>query len=175
MPAYTQLIPSSELSAGQAAAIRNEVINKLVQLAVSQLNVTADKLVVRDIRPATDLDFGTEDWYETTGTTTGAFETMTTGTMGDERFVGIYGVKDDPDAFGSVSQIRFNIGGGDRAFWTLQSLNEEDGFVGLSPAGVLISQNTPYTIARYVVRASRAAHLVLKGVVVEPRGRTVSP
>ena len=176
MPAtLTHLIPASELAQGQAGAIRNQVIEKMVAMASKEGNLAIDKLIVRDIRPAGDLDYGTEDWFENTGATTGTYETMTTGTSADGRWIGIYGIKDDSDTAGSCSMIKFNIGGADRVIWSLQSLNEDDGFVGISPAGVVIPQRTPYTISRYVIRASRAAHLVLKGVVVEARGLVVSP
>jgi len=173
-PAYTQLIPFAELAPGQAGAIRNEVIRSLIQQAISALKLAPGKLVVRDIRPAGDLDFGTEDWGETTGATTGAYETMSTGTMASDRFVGIYGIKDNSET-PSVSALRFTIGGGERVIWVLQDLNEEQGKVGFCPTAVIIPPVTTYTISRYVISATSTSVLVLKGVVVEPRGKVISP
>lgn len=172
-PAYTQLIPFSELSEGQAASIRNAVIQKLVSMATSQLAVPAEKLVVRDIRADSDMGYTYEDWRETTGATADAYETMDTGTMGDERWVGIYGVMVSGDM--SCSALKFNIGGADRTIWQLQCLKESDDFVGLCPSAAIIPPNTPYTISRYVRSASSTFHCVLRGVVVEPRGLVVSP
>ena len=172
--ALTHLIPFSELSPGQAAKIRNDVIQALVDKAVKELTKPAELFVVRDILPKTDLDFTNEDWYEVTGASSAAWETMSTGTMGDERYVGIYGVKADPDVF-TCSALKFNIGGTDRTIWLLQSLREQDDMVGFSSSAVVIPQNVTYTISRYVIYALSSAHLVLKGVVVEPRGKLISP
>jgi len=175
--ALMQLVPISELAPGQAAAIRNELVKRMIAEAVSKLNMTQDKLVVRDIRPLTgeDLDYTYEDWWETTGAADDAYETMTTGTIGDQRWVGIYGIKDDSEVGMSCTAIRFNIGGADRVIWNLQALNEDDGMVGICPSGIIIPQNAPYTISRYVRSRNAATHLVLKGFVVEPRGRVLSP
>ena len=168
-----QLIPFSELSLGQAAKIRNDIIQALVAKAVKELNKPPGLLVVRDILPKTDLDFTNEDWYESTGSSS-TWETMSTGTMGDERYVGIYGIKADPDAF-SCNAIKFNVGGADKAIWLLQSLREYDDMVGLCPSGIIIPQNIIYTISRYVLYTLSSSCLILKGVVVEPRGKVISP
>ena len=172
--ALTQLVPASELASGQAAGIRNEVVKFLLGLVSFELKLTADRLVVRDILAATDLDYSTEEWGEVTGTTTGAYETMTTGTVGTDRWIGIFGVKLAEGA-GACTALKFNVGGGDRAIWQLQSLNEEDGYVGFSPSPVILPQNQPYTISRYVKAISSPFFCVLKGVVVEPRGKLISP
>lgn len=172
--AQIHLIPLSELAPGQAGAIRNQIIRGMVQDAVSKLRLQPDKLVVRDIRADTDLDYGFEDWGEKTGLTADVYETMSTGTMADQRWVGFFGVKTDAESQ-SVTALRFNIGGGERAIWQLQSLSEQDSYIGFCPAGIIIPPNAPYTIERWVLMASMPAHIVLKGVVVEPRGKVVSP
>lgn len=173
-PSYTQLVPISELAPGEVATIRNEIVRGMMAIAMSQLNIGADKIVVRDIRPKADLDYTYEDWAEVTGTTVNAYETMSTGTMGKDKWMGFYGVKDDPDSV-SCTAIKFNIGGNDRAIWLLQSLNELDGMVGICPSGVIIPQNAPYTISRWVRSINATTRLVLKGVIVERRGLVVSP
>ena len=169
-----QLIPKSELAPGQAAAVRNEIIGQVLQRAANELKMTIDKLVVRDIRPKSDLDYTYEDWRETTGATADAYETMSTGTLADQRWIVIFGVKDDVDNR-SCTAIKINVGGADMAIWTLQQLGEEDNMVGISPGGVVIPPNAPYTISRFVRSASSTSNLVLKGVVIEPRGKVVSP
>lgn len=176
MPAtQTFLIPLSEITPGEAAAIRNQAIKDVVAKAVTELKRSEDQFVVRDIRPASDLDFSTEDWDEVTGSTGNAYETMTTGSMGAERFIGIYGVKDNGTP--SCTLLRFNVGGKDVAIWDLQhlTLQRGDDRVGYSPAAVIIPQNDPYTISRYVRLTTSPSHIVLKGFVVEVRGRTISP
>ena len=178
---YTQLIPASELGVGQAAAIRNEIIKRILADAARILNLQPDRMIVRDIRVKEDLvvyseasDADIEDWSVLTGTTADVYETMATGSAGDQRWIGIYGVKGDIDRM-PVTALKFNVGGGDRAIWQLQCLKEQDDMVGFSPAGVLIPQNTIYTISRYVRSVSAACFIALKGVVVEPRGLVLSP
>ena len=171
--ALIELVPKDELSPGGAATIRTQVANALIAQAANELRIPAERLVVRDIRPLGDLDYTYETWRERTGSTVEAYETMTTGTMADQRYVAIYGVKDDSPGRGCVSLIRLNIGGGDRAIWNLENLNGDG--VGYSPSAVVIPPNAPYTISRWVVIAAQLAHIILKGVVVEPRGKLVSP
>ena len=172
--AYTQLIPYKELGPGQAAAIRNEIVKYMIAQAVTQLRKSPDDFVVRDIRADLDLDFTYEDWRETTSATADAYETMSTGTMADQRWMGIFGVKNCLDTL-ACTALKFNIGGADRAIWQLQALNEDDGWVGFTPFGIVIPQNTPYIISRFVRSASASVCLVLKGLVVEPRGKVISP
>jgi len=168
-----QLIPSGELSIGEVSAIRNKIIDGVVALACKELSMTPDKMVVRDIRALLDLDYTYEDWRETTGAATG-WETMSTGTMGDNRWIALYGVKDDGNNL-SCTSLKFNVGGADRVIWHLQHLNEEDGRVGICPGGLVIPQRVPYTISRYVRSVNATSNLVLKGVVVEKRGLVLSP
>ena len=178
---FSQLIPYSELAPGQAGAIRNELIKKMVAEAVARLKMSEDRLIVRDIRAKDDLtvyskgaDAGIEDWCGVTDATANVYETMATGTMADQRWVGFYGVKCDEDAF-ACTAIKFNVGGSDRVIWQLQGLNEDDGFVGYCPSGVVIPPDAPYTIERFIRSKSSSVKLVLKGIVVEPRGKVVSP
>ena len=143
-------------------------------MAVQSIKLGEDQVVVRDIRPLGDLDYTYDDWSELTDATADQWETMSTGTMGDQRWVSIFGVKADADRF-ACSAIKFNVGGGDRAIWELWALREEDDMVGFCPSGIIIPQRTPYTISRYIREVSSPACLVLKGVVVEKRGKLVSP
>ena len=173
MTAQTQLIPASELAEGQAGAIRNEIIRRVVAMATASLNKPEKDIVVRDIRPLADLDYTYEDWRETTGASVG-YEDMCNSTMADGRWVVIFGVKVDPDSF-SCSMLRISVGGAERAIWQLQALGARDDYVGLSPYGVVIPPNAPYIISRYVRSVSKTANIVLKGIVVESRGKVVSP
>ena len=177
MPAaQVHLIPINELSVAEIGAIRNQTIAGIVQKASVEWKLTAEQIVVREIRPATDLDFSTEDWFEVTGATINAYETMTTGNMGDQQYLVIYGVKDD--GLPAVTLLRFNIGGGDRAIWNLQGLyavNGNDDRIGFSPSAIIVPPRNPYTISRYVRLIRSPSHLILKGVIVENRGRTLTP
>ncbi len=169
-----QLVPFSELGADQAAVIRNAVIDTVVKMAVSQLGIPAERLVVRDIRAVEDLGFTTETFALNTGTAAG-YETYVTGTLAADRWVAIYGVKASGDNF-SCTALKFNVGGGDRAIWQLEALKgADDDYTGFSPSAVVIPSNAPYTISRYVKTVSSPCMLVLKGFVCESRGKVISP
>ncbi|MBW2559623.1 MAG: hypothetical protein JRE40_02085 [Deltaproteobacteria bacterium] len=175
MATEVQLIPMQELATGQAAAIRNGAIAAVVREVSRKLRISPEKLVVRDIRPKDDLDYTYASWYERTGATAAQYETMSSGTMSDRRFIGLYGVKDDTEVT-NVTKIRIKVGNSIKAIWHLQNLYSNDGSrIGLSPSVVIIPQNTPYTIERYVHNATSPAQIVLKGFVVEPYGKVLSP
>ena len=171
----TQLIPIQELSTGQASAIRNGAIRAVVTMASKQLKISPDKLLVRPIQPKNDLDYSLATWYEVTGATTAAYETMSTGTMAADRFIGIYGVQDESSVI-NCTLLKFSVGNSIKAIWNLQDLYSELGpRVGFSPSVVVIPQNIPYTISRYVENIYAAASIVLKGFVVERVGLILTP
>lgn len=173
--AQTQLIPIGHLSPGQAGSIRNEIVKQVVAEVGRQLNLEASRLVVRDIRPSGDLSYTYEDWQETSGTSEDAYETMDTGTVADGRWIAIYGVKIDPPSAGTCTKLKFSVGGSDKVIWMLQHLREEDGYEGICNSAIIMPQNTIYTFSRYVREASAPATIILLGVVIEPRGKVVSP
>jgi len=181
MATQAQLIPFSELAPGQAAKIKSDFVTNLVNRVANELTKSPTDLVVRDIRAASDIALysagvaiAVEDWACITGgTTANAYETMATGTIADTRWIGIYGVKINGSC--SCTALRFTVGGSERIIWQLQALREDDDYTGLSVAGVVIPQNTPYTISRWVRVLSSSAFIVLKGVVVESRGLVISP
>ena len=55
MATITTLTPIKELATGQLSAIRNSVQDGVVAKASKELNIPEDKLIVREIRPYTDL------------------------------------------------------------------------------------------------------------------------
>lgn len=174
--ARVSLIPMRELSPGQAGKIRNQVITNLITMVSQKLKCDPGQLVIRDIRPQGDLDYSVEDWGEITGATADAFETMSEGTMGDNRWVAIYGVKTHIDRC-NCSQIKVSVGNAERTIWSLMELtaDENGDMVGFSPMAAIIPENTVYTISRYVRIANASAEIALKGFVCEKRGILVSP
>jgi len=201
--ALTQLIPISELAPGAAGAIRNQVIAGLLALASSEMKMPIEKLVVRDLRPVEDLALyssGTtaatiNDWLFTTAasTVTGFVVINSAATpMADQRYVALYGVKDLRNVYDVkqaaatvravlsqvVSLVKINVGGGDKAIWDLTKLQVyPNEMVGISPSAVIIPQNASYAISLYKCNgvASVIANILFEGVVVEPRGKVLSP
>lgn len=212
MPALEcQLIPIREMQPGQIGAIRNRVIDFVVKRAAKELAMPEEKLVVRDVRPASDLALyagGTttstvDEWlYDATSTTSNAFTSVSgSAQMGDQRYVAIFGVRDLRKSLGLhntsmgtdltgfvtsgqslpaaqvVSFIKIIVGGSDKVIWDLSSFQPYADSVGYSNSPVIIPQNTQYQI-QYQFNTTIAgirAYLQLIGVVVEPRGRTITP
>jgi len=174
--AEIMLIPQAELATGESAAIRKGAIAAVKAMASKELNIPEDKLVVRDIQPGVDLGYTYSTWDEVTGSSTAAYETMTSGTMSDRRYVGIYGVKDDSEGV-NVTKIRVKVGNSIKSIWHLESLYSVNGGprIGFAPSVVVIPEKTPYTIERYVYVAAASAQIKLKGFVVEPFGKVLSP
>jgi len=177
--AETQLIPIQELSTGQPASIRNGAIKAVVAKAAVELKIAPDKLLVRAIRPKSDLDYTYETWYEVTGASSATFETMSAGGTGSkdkDRYIGIYGIQDESSSI-NCTLVRIKVGNSIKAIWNLQDLyNDNEGpRIGLSPSVVIIPPSITYTIERYVENTSSPAQIVLKGFIVERIGKTYSP
>ena len=171
------LIPKPELSTGQASAIRNGAIAAVVNIASQVLHLPKNKLVVRDIRPKEDLDYTYASWNEKTGTSATTYETMISKTIADRRWIGIYGVMDNSPSIG-VSKIRVTVGNSIKAIWVIENLYEETENgprIGFAPSVTVLPPNTPCVVSRYVLDTSLAANIMLKGFVVEPYGKVLSP
>ena len=218
MPSYTQLIPKEEMTPGAIGAIRNQIIDNVVAQVSRELTLSPDDLVVRDIRPKSDLQMlsvGTTDatvdrWvYDATTTVADAFTAVVgaTKTMADQRYIALFGVRDlragvgvhttamelqDSTAAGPVAQlgpllpqnamvsfIKIEVGGAVKAIWDISCLEAYIGeaMVAFSPSAVLIPQNASFRIYYYfkTTAAGIRANLQLIGVVVEPRGKVISP
>lgn len=115
MATVTTLSPIKELAPGQVSAIRNSVIDSVVAKASRELSLPEDKLVVRDIRPYTDLGLynvttvlatasAADRWGSYTRSSTmvtspasgGTYVSACTAskTIADDTYVAIYGVRD---------------------------------------------------------------------------------
>jgi len=203
MAANTVLSPVQELAPGQVAAIRNQVIKALVMKASSELSLSPNKLVVRDIRALSDLGFGNNTDYMTAVVTDniwGTYEASGTyiqeagagayrdaiadnTTMADQRYIAIYGVRDlrqaRPGAATmekTLSLIRFDIGNAHRAIWDITKCEAYlDAVAGITSSAIVIPPLAAYQISPYVGVDTIEPGLQLMGVVVEPAGLLISP
>ena len=190
----TLLIPIEELPPGSLGAIRRQVTENLIIMAATQLKVSPNDLVARDIRPQSDLDWGsntdfgtaviTEIWNITCAATTGYQNIIVTtnNTMADQRWVAIFGVRDMKSCFATkitqaISLLKITVGNSVKAIWDITKLYAyKMNPVGVSPSVVVIPQNTQYQFAGYLVtNAQPVCWVSLEGVVVEPRGKVISP
>ena len=190
-----QLIPYQELAPGQIGAIRNQVRKALVKQASEELNVPPETLVVRDILPQTDLDWGsntnfatsevtTEIWTITThGSNTGYQEVITSAStaMARQRYVAIFGLRDNRYNAATVpvqstTLWKIDVGHSIKAIWDVSKLYPyKSEVMGICPSAVIIPQQTYYQIYGYIIAASTASYVSLEGLVVESRGKIVNP
>lgn len=199
----TQMIPVTELAPGTVARIRNEVIDSVVALASAELNRPSDDFVVRDIRPQADLDWlsttnvvsaaiTTETWIGESDDAkvyhqfVGAITAAST-VMADNRWIAIYGVKDMRSALNAIvepalSMIKVEVGGNDRAIWDLMNMYAyPEAMAAITPSAVIIPQNTSFQLYVYGGLSDDGGstdidqYILFEGVVVEPRGKVLSP
>lgn len=197
MATLSQLIPVQELAPGAVGAIRNAVVTFLLAKASQELKMDSDMLIVRDIRPQSDLDWGSDatTGLEQTGVTSDIWNilsddalsgylpliTSASTVMADQRYVGIYGLRDTRMALATpIAQVtslwRFDVGHSYKAIWDLSKCNAYKTMIcGVSPTVIVIPQNTYFQIYGYSIALTTAHYVLLEGVVVEPRGKVISP
>lgn len=198
------LIPVKELLPSEITRIRREAIDQVVAMACTELKKRPSEMIVRDIRPYSDLAWCTDatifsaalstDVWIPTLDSVDAFEayhgvvTSASQTMADSRWVAITGMKDFRLATATaVKQIinffKIEVGGNDRVIWDLQGMEAyPNAMAAISPSPVVIPQNTQYNLYVYHAESNdgNAAsdvvmYLLVDGFVVEPRGKVISP
>ncbi len=194
MAKLTQLIPAQELAPGQIGAIRNQVAKALLGQASYELRLPVDNLIVRNIRPQTDLDWCSntdystavtiDNWYCTvkSAATYKDIITAASTTMADQRYVAIYGLRDSRFAIATpiaqtTSLFKFNVGHSDKSIWDITKCYcYRSKVVGIAASAIVIPQNTYFQISGYLYDSSAVAgYISLIGLVVEPRGQVISP
>jgi len=201
----TTLTPIKELATGQLSAIRNSVIDGVVRRASRELSLPEEKLVVREIRPYTDLGmYGVTTVLDTASTADrwgsfyhssavvnapasgGNYVSACTAskTIADDTYIVVYGVRDSRNGWVfsstiptiSVTLIKFNIGNADRAIWDLTKANlYYTQSVAVSPAAIVMPPLAPITISLYLHANNVEIYLQLMGFVVEPIGTVITP
>ena len=198
---YLQLIPIQEIAAGQVGAIRNQVERALVAKASAELKMSPDLLVVRDIRPYDDLKWATDNnatdglagtalavnrWDFTTDASVVTWASCIVSAsrvMGDQRFVAIYGLRDSrmsepTPPLMQCTLWKIVVGNSDKVIWDMSKCYAyKTHAVGICPSAVIIPQNTQFDIYGYLPTSAGAAvsFVSLEGLLVEPRGKVISP
>lgn len=198
------LIPVRELLPSEITRIRNEAIRGVVEMASRELKRPPGELVVRDIRPYSDLDWCTdatafnaalsvESWCPTLDSSDcyEAYKGVISSanqTMEDSRWLCITGVKDfrlneATPVMQVIHFLKIEVGGNERVIWDLQGMEAYPNLkAAISPSPVIIPQNTAWNISIYHAGMDEAdtecdvvVYLVIDGFVVEPRGKVISP
>lgn len=197
MANYTQLIPVQELAPGELGAIRNEIVKASLNKASAKLGLPISDLVVRDIRPQSDLDWGsdattglanvavtTDIWVLTSDASLSGFLPLITSAsaiMATDRFITIYGLRDGRYTDGTIAAQsttlwKIVVGNSTKAIWDLSKCYAyKDMPCGVCPSGVFIPERTQFQIYGYSIATSTLTYVMVEGIVVEPRGLVISP
>lgn len=202
MATITTLTPVKEFAVGQLSAIRNSVIDGVVAKASRELAIGPEKLVVREIRPYTDLGMYAVTTVLDTASAAdrwGSFfnaaaavnapasggtyvSSCTSGkTIADDTYIAIYGVRDSRGGMttvpaNAVTLIKFEIGAAERAIWDLtKAQSYYEGAVAVSPAVIIMPPLAPIVISLYLHADNVEIYLQLMGFVVEPVGMVITP
>ena len=202
MAAITTLSSVKELATGQLSAIRNSAIDAVVKIASRELALPEEKLVVREIRPYTDLGMYSVTTVLDTASAADVWGSFCHGgsivnspasggnyvsactvskTIADDTYIGIYGVRDSRGGIttvtaNAVTLIKFNIGAADRVIWDLTKAQAYyDGAVAVSPSVVVMPPLAPIVIYLYLHADNVEIYLQFMGFVVEPVGLVLTP
>lgn len=150
-----------------------EAYNSAAQIikarAMKELNLTAEQIIIRPMRPD-DLGL-TAEWTWATGTSANWATYINAVTIADNRFMAIYGIS---YADNDVSQLKINRGGSDARIWNIQAVNNFTNNIAYVDDPVTLDQNTQVTITGYAIN-SATTKLILIGVVAERRGIIINP
>ena len=76
----------------------------------------------------------------------------------------------------AITLIKLEVGNSIKAIWdTTKLLAYKQNPVGVCTSAVIIPQNTQFQIYGYILNTGTVCWVSLEGVVVEPRGKVVSP
>lgn len=167
---------------GPALDAYRQMVANLYARAQKELGLSPDDLVIRDLRPE---DIGASSADFRVGTANADWATLIDNkTIGDNRFVGIYGVvladTGGTDAFGlpnepPISQIRITRKGSMARYWNVKPVWAFQSKVGYTDDPVTVDQNTTITVEAWSRTASSLEGFTLLGVVVEKKGLLINP
>ena len=180
----SQLVPITQLKAERVDGIRKAAKDRLLALAEAALGKDK-RLIIRALTPQ-DLGATNNEWVEESGAGDNAWaDTTITGTLADNRFVAILGVKImDGHLTPPISALKFTVGGSEVARWdmypafklyiltTSGAINHRNPLC-IAEAPIFITQNIPFTVAEYVLETTTAYVAALIGLVCEPEGKVL--
>ena len=179
----SQLIPVTQLKVERIDAIRKAAKDRLLELAEAALGKDK-RLIIRDLTPH-DLEATNNEWTEASGTDNQWADTTITGTLADNRFVAILGVRViSGHTAQPISALKFTVGGSEVARWNMypafkaytltgEGATDFDNPLCIAEAPIFISQNIPFTVAEYTIENAITYKAALIGLVCEPEGKTL--
>lgn len=167
------IIPSSELEVDDIMAIRQKIVDALLEIATRMTGLDESQLVVRNTLPMEDLGFSSETW-QTPALTANAWTNYFTHKIDEQRFIAFYGVSVlSTDPVTTAVRFKLGSGGGTKTLDVIEiedlysDQNRIDGYL----KRPLIYKETQYVNVDLFAKASGSDNLILKSLTVEPAGR----
>lgn len=176
---------------GPALEAYRNMVAELKRRAMQELNLPADDIVVRPLRPndCVNLNSGaTSDWF--IGQTAVTWEPVVNGkTVADNVFIGINGIyvgtstvaavivtpKGNQRQSAILSQVRVTAKGNLKRYWYVEPINNWENVTGWCDDPVIADQNTVLTVETWGRVASSLNNWGLIGAVAEKRGLLINP
>lgn len=154
---------------GVALDAYRAMLSKLREKAMTELKLNYDQVVTRMLRPE-DLGLSTPVW---TFSVSSGWNTIIDHTIGDNRFVGIYGILLGESGTSVVTQLKVSRAGEDVRYWQIQDVNFLESPQIYFDDPVTIDQNTVLTIRAYATGTDTDWRCSFLGVVAEKKGLLV--
>jgi len=165
-----------EFTAASVEARREEIKQKALQIAVESKVVASEAdAVVRDLLP-TDIGASEPHWEQTLNTA-GGYNQVYNADLDDKRIVVIYGaiVPEGTNA----SALKFNLGTSKVIdIWDLDKAKHTEDHMIIADEPIIYHKSATVNIEAYLpsgVTTPATDNIVLLGIVVEPKGKTISP
>ena len=152
-------------------------VNKLKELAKTELKLGDEGIVTRGLRPE---DLGLTGRWSFVVTSTSGYHTMVNAsTIANTRFISLEGVFYPKSSPQLITQLEINRAGSIVRYWNIQGVNFLQDNMIFFDDPVTLGQNQPITIRGYNPTTSTNAaaspeEVVLIGTVVEKKGLTVN-
>jgi len=165
-----------EFTAASVEARREEIKRRALQLAIESKVVTSEaEAVVRDLL-ATDLGASEPHWTQTLNTD-GAYNQIYNVDLDDKKIVVIYGaiVPEGTNA----SALKFSLGTSKVIdIWDIDKAKYTEDHMVIADEPIVYNKSATINIEAFLpsgVTTPATDNIVLLGVVVEPKGKTISP
>lgn len=165
-----------EFTAQSLEVLREQIKSEALQRAVEEKVVaSAEDAVVRELLP-TDLGASEDAWSQSLSTA-GAYNQIYNVDLDDKKVIAIYGVIVPSDA--TTTAIRYNLGNSKVIdVWQIEKAKYMQDPVLLADNPIFYKKSATVKIEAFVPTGTTVPatdNLIFLGVVVEPRGKTISP
>lgn len=159
---------------GAALQAYRATVDKIRQNAREESHLSDSDIIVRPLRPQ-DLSLSTTYWSFTPNTATAWNSVINGVTLGNDTYVGIYGVANTVTGAGQVCQMRIQRENSYARYYPLEPISGYESKIGYLTDPITLKQQNSITIDLWVRSASTVTGVGIIGVVAEKRGILLNP